>query len=202
MEARFDAHFAALRRHRLDAGSWVDFAPEWLHGADGLYDEVADALPWRQHVVTMYGRRLPEPRLSCWFTLGDMAGSSKLPPVAAEMATVLGRRYGVEFDSVGCNWYRTGEDSVAWHADTRGPPVVDPTIAIVSLGSRRPFRLRPRPAGRTARSSTPRPLTLEPGAGDLLVMGGSCQREWEHSVPKSRGAGPRISITFRHSGNR
>lgn len=185
-----DASFAALTRRMLDATSWLDVAPGWLSGADELYDQLVASLPWRQHEVTMYGRRLPEPRLSAWWRPAD--GAVPLP-VLGQILSVLGARYAVVFDSIGFNWYRDGADSVAWHADTKGPPLVEPTIAIVAVGARRPFRLRRRGGGAA--------VTINSGAGDLLVMGGRCQHDWEHTVPKVRGGGPRISITFRHDGN-
>ena len=94
------------------------------------------------------------------------------------------------FDSIGCNYYRTGADSVAWHADRIRFYQEDPIVAIVSVGAPRPFLLRPRGGGRS------RSFLL--GQGDLLVMGGACQHDWEHTVPKVASAGPRISITYRH----
>jgi alkylated DNA repair dioxygenase AlkB len=106
------------------------------------------------------------------------------------MRARLSAHYGRRFDSVGVNLYRDGRDSVAWHADRIARTVDDPLVAIVSLGHPRRFLLRP-VGGRTA-------LTLSPQAGDLVVMGGSSQRTWQHTVPKSASAGPRISVTFRH----
>jgi alkylated DNA repair dioxygenase AlkB len=185
----FDATFGQLRRTELDATTWVDHAAGWLAGADGLFDELAAALPWRHKEVWMYGRLVPEPRRNWWWT----PAHGPVPvAVLDDVRRSLGDHYRVEFDSIGFNWYRDGNDSVAWHADTKGPPVVNPTIAIVSVGSRRPFRLRPKTGGRST--------LFNLGAGDLLVMGGACQHDWQHTVPKCRGAGPRISITYRHSG--
>lgn len=186
-----DAAFAALTRHQLDATTWIDHAPAWLAGADIVFDELVERLAWRQKDVTMYGRLLPEPRLSTWWSRRH----GPVPmPLLEEIRTALDGRYGVTFSSIGFNWYRTGDDSVAWHADTKGPPVQNPTIAIVSVGTPRPFRLRPRRGGRSR--------SFDLGAGDLLVMGGACQHDWEHCVPKTRHCrGPRISITYRHDGN-
>ena len=100
---------------------------------------------------------------------------------------------GVAFDRVWVNLYRDGQDSVAWHPDRNGRVHRDPLVATVSLGARRKFQLRPRGGGRIA-------LVLEPGCGDLVVMGGACQHDWEHCVPKTaRAVGPRMSVTIRHS---
>jgi alkylated DNA repair dioxygenase AlkB len=193
-EPAADRGFSTMRRLALDERSWVDHAPRWLSGSDVVFDRLADVIAWRQRQVVMWGRPLDEPRLSGWWTPVD--GPEPVPALA-EMRRVLSARYGVAFSSVGFNWYRDGNDSVAWHADRKGPRVVDPTIAIVSVGDPRPFRLRPMPGGPAVGAPT---RVFDLGHGDLLVMGGSCQHEWEHVVPKSRGAGPRISITFRHDG--
>jgi alkylated DNA repair dioxygenase AlkB len=188
-DAGVDATFAGLQRRRLAHRCWLDFAPVWLSGADDTFAILVDTLDWRQRTVTMYDRRLPEPRLTSWWTAE--AGHEPLP-VLGEARRTLGSRYGVEFDTIGFNWYRDGNDSVAWHGDLRGPKMPEATIAIVSVGARRPFRLRPRSGGPS--------ISYNVGHGDLLVMGGACQHQWQHCVPKVRGAGPRISITFRHSG--
>ena len=93
--------------------------------------------------------------------------------------------------TAGCCYYRDGHDSVAWHGDRIGRGrASDTMVAIVSFGSPRNLMLRPRAGGESLRF----PL----GHGDLIVMGGSCQRTWEHAVPKTaRPVGPRISVQFR-----
>ena len=107
------------------------------------------------------------------------------------------------FRTAGLCLYRDGRDSVAWHGDTIGRGKTEDTmVAIVSLGTPRPLLLRPvKGAGEVGGGS--RPLRFEVGHGDLLVMGGSCQRTWEHAVPKtSQPVGPRISVQFRPRGVR
>lgn len=182
-----DETFAGLVRHDLGARSWIDHAPGWLIGHETVFDQLTEQLAWRQRGVTMYQQRLLEPRLTAWWT--PAAGPEPVP-VLATMRALLADRYGEAFDSIGCNWYRHGDDSVAWHGDRHRHTVVDPLVAIVSVGAPRLFRLRPRGGGRS--------LGFDLGLGDLLVMGGACQHDWEHSVPKLRHAGPRISITYRH----
>ena len=107
------------------------------------------------------------------------------------MARLIGARYGVQLTQVGVNLYRDGSDSVAWHGDRVARELPEAVVALVSLGALRPFRLRPTGGGPSH--------AFLPGPGDLLVMGGSCQRTWQHSVPKVRAAGPRISVQFRHA---
>ena len=180
---------AEISRTALDATTWVDAAPGWITGADDLFSELVDRLAWRQRRgIPMYDRVVDEPRLTSWWRADG--GDPEPLPILAEVRSVLSGRYGVEFDSIGCNLYRDGTDSVAWHGDRHRHHVVDPIVAIVSVGAARPFKLRPRGGG-PAR-------TWELGRGDLFVMGGACQHDWEHCVPKVRHAEPRLSITFRH----
>jgi alkylated DNA repair dioxygenase AlkB len=136
----------------------------------------------------MYDRVVPEPRLTHRWRLDDGPGP---PAELCEMARVLSERYGVAFTQVGVNLYRDGADSVAWHGDRVARDLPEAIVALVSLGAVRPFRLRPTGGGAS--------IAYLPGPGDLLVMGGSCQRTWQHSVPKTRSVGPRISIQFRHA---
>ena len=112
-----------------------------------------------------------------------------LSPHCAGRAPSLAARYGVRFDILGLNLYRGGADSVAWHGDRVGRRRSHTVVAIVSLGAPRRFLLRPVGGGPS--------LRLTPASGDLLVLGGTCQRTWQHSVPKCASAGPRISVMFR-----
>ena len=182
-----DPTFAGLRRLPLDESSWIDHLPRWLSGSDHVFAEMVARLPWRQRTVPMYERLVREPRLVWWWSEGDPPPPL---PVLDELRRALTLRYDRSFDSIGCNYYRTGADSVAWHGDRLRHTQVDPVVAIVSVGAPRPFQLRPRGGGSS--------LSFLLGQGDLLVMGGAAQHDWEHSVPKVAVAGPRISVTFRH----
>jgi alkylated DNA repair dioxygenase AlkB len=182
---------ATVVREVLDDRCWVDRGSGWLGGGDELLGELAEALPWNQGRRLMWGNWVDEPRL----TSGAGLHLPNAPTVLRSMACALSERYGVEFDSCFCNYYRGGSDSVAWHADRDGRTQIDPLVAIVSLGGPRQFAMRPKdPLVR--RGTRARLWTLH--SGDLLVMGGSCQHEWEHSIPKVRHAPPRMSVTFRH----
>ncbi|MGD9704157.1 MAG: alpha-ketoglutarate-dependent dioxygenase AlkB [Acidimicrobiia bacterium] len=188
-EPAADPAFRGAERLELDESSWLEHCPNWLGGSDLVFAELVARLPWRQREVVMYDRLLPEPRLTCWWSSDD--GRSEPLPVLADMRAQLTERYDRAFDSIGCNFYRDGHDSVAWHGD-RVRHLADPVVAIVSVGAPRAFLLRPRGGGSS------RGFML--GQGDLLVMGGDCQIAWEHAVPKVAAAGPRISVTFRHGG--
>jgi alkylated DNA repair dioxygenase AlkB len=184
-----DPGFAGLTRRVLSPDAWIDHCPGWVRGADALFDELLAGTPWRGREVRMYDRVVAEPRVTHRWHLG--AGEAVPPPPALlDMAAALGERYGVAFTQIGANLYRDGADSVAWHGDRVARELPEAIVALVSLGEPRPFKLRPKGGGTS--------IALLPDRGDLLVMGGSCQRSWDHAVPKVRRAGPRMSVQFRH----
>ena len=187
-EVSFDESFSALERVHLDPTSWVDYAPGWVSGSDELFAEVLEGRDWKQRERHMYDKKVREPRLTApWIA---RSGETLEPPVIDDMRGALSERYGVEFDSVGFNLYRDGQDSVAWHADKIRPEIEEPIVVLVSLGAPRRLLMRPIGGGKS------KPFLL--GRGDLLVTGGKSQKTWEHSVPKVAKAGPRISLAFRH----
>jgi alkylated DNA repair dioxygenase AlkB len=178
-------------RTDLGRGAWVDRRPGWIGGADTLFERLAETVPWREERRHMYDRVVDVPRLLCFYGEGET-----LPdPMLDEARQALNEHYAAElgegFVTAGLCLYRDGRDSVAWHGDRTGRSSKEDTIvAIVSLGEPRSFLMRRRGGGQTLRH--------EVGHGDLLVMGGSCQRTWEHAVPKTaKPVGPRISVQFR-----
>ena len=188
---------AALTRHPLSRGAWVDHLPGWVRGSDGVFDTLLHQVEWRAERREMYDREVDVPRLLAFYSEG-----TELPsPLLTQARETLSRHYAAElgepFRTAGLCLYRDGRDSVAWHGDTIGRSRTEDTmVAIIVLGSPRALLLRPRDAGGAA-------LRHDLGHGDLLVMGGSCQRTWEHAVPKTaRAVGPRISVQFRPRGVR
>jgi len=173
-----------LRRLVLTAGAWVDHLPAWLEGHEALFDELRRATRWAHQRRRMYERIVDVPRL-----VADLPEDGPGHPVLEQAADALSRHYGLALARISLAYYRDGRDSVAWHGDRLGPLVDDTVVAILSLGEPRRFLLRPA-AGGTSRA-------FELGWGDLLVMGGSCQRTWQHAVPKATQAGPRMSVQFR-----
>jgi alkylated DNA repair dioxygenase AlkB len=170
-----------LRRHVLTAGAWVDVLPGWVHGSDRVFETLMSGVD--------------VPRLLRWY-----GGDETLPhPLLTEAKERLSAHYaeelGEDFVTAGMCLYRDGRDSVAWHGDTIGRSAhVDTMVAIVSFGSPRSLMLRPRAGGHDT-------LRFPLGHGDLIVMGGSCQRTWEHAIPKTaKPVGPRISVQFRPVG--
>jgi alkylated DNA repair dioxygenase AlkB len=187
-DPEIDDTFSAAARIALDETAWIEHASEWVAGSDRLFADLLETTEWGRRTRHMYDRKVEEPRLTS--TWQAESGEPLEPPILERMRAALSTRYGVTFDSVGLNLYRDGADSVAWHGDRIAKAIPDPIVALVSVGEPRRFLVRPK-GGKAARK-------FMLGRGDLLVMGGSSQRTWEHAVPKVAQAGPRISIAFRH----
>jgi alkylated DNA repair dioxygenase AlkB len=186
----------AVRRTPLDHGAWVDLRPGWLAGSGAVFGRLLRAVPWRAEKRHMYDKMVDVPRLLCFYDEGAPLPDPALAAALGALNAHYGPELGEPFRTAGLCLYRDGRDSVAWHGDTIGRGKREDTmVAILSLGTPRALLLRPRSGGPSRR--------YELGHGDLLVMGGSCQRTWEHAVPKtSRAAGPRISVQFRPRGVR
>lgn len=180
-----------VERRTLSHGAWVDVRPGWVRGSDTVFECLRSDVPWRAERRTMYDRVVDVPRLVHTYLKND-----GLPHhVLTEARETLSRHYLAElkepFVTAGLCYYRDGNDSVAWHGDNLGRGRNEDTmVAIVSFGSPRRLSLRPRGGGDQ--------IGFTLGHGDLVVMGGSCQRTWEHAILKtSRAVGPRISVQFR-----
>ena len=186
----------SIRRTTLSHGAWIDVLTGWLIGADTLFERLRTQVPWRAERRHMYDRVVTVPRLLSFYD-----EHQPLPdPILYDARTALTGHYAAElgepFRTAGLCYYRDGRDSVAWHGDTIGRGSTEDTmVAIISIGAPRALLLRPRAGGEAIRHAL--------GHGDLIVMGGSCQRTWEHAIPKTaRPVGPRISIQFRPRGVR
>jgi alkylated DNA repair dioxygenase AlkB len=186
----------SVRRRALAHGAWLDSRPGWLAGADELFGRLLAAVPWRAERRLMYDRVVAVPRLLSFYGEGEPLPDPALTAARAALDRHYRPELGESLCTAGLCLYRDGRDSVAWHGDTIGRGSTEDTVvAIVSLGAPRALLLRPRGGGPA--------LRYDLGHGDLLVMGGSCQRSWEHAVPKTaRATGPRISVQFRPRGVR
>ena len=186
----------SVRRTELGHGAWLDVRPSLLAGADALFDRLVQVVPWHAERRQMYERIVDVPRLLCFYGEGHALPDPALDAAKSVLDAHYADELGEPFVTAGLCLYRDGRDSVAWHGDTIGRGRSEDTmVAIVSIGAPRTLALRPRGGGPT--------LRYEPGHGDLIVMGGSCQRTWEHAVPKTaRRVGQRISIQFRTRGVR
>jgi alkylated DNA repair dioxygenase AlkB len=186
----------AVRRVPLTRGAWVDLRPGWLAGSGAVFGALVETVPWRAERRHMYDRVVNVPRLLCFYGEDAALPHPALTAARDALSTHYRTELGEPFRTAGLCLYRDGRDSVAWHGDTTGRGSREDTmVAILSLGAPRALLLRPRGGGAS--------LRYEIGHGDLLVMGGSCQRTWEHAVPKTaRVVGPRISVQFRPQGVR
>jgi alkylated DNA repair dioxygenase AlkB len=181
---RCDPAFRGLQRIDLGAGAWIDHVREWVQGQETLLDALWTTTRWQAHRRRMYDRIVDVPRL-----VASWPDDGRGHPLILEMAAALSARYGRPLPGISFAAYRDGRDSVAFHGDRLGPARDDAIVAIVALGARRRFLLRPVEGGRSR--------ALDFGGGDLLVMGGTCQRTWQHGVPKSAHGDLRISVQFR-----
>ena len=179
-----------VRRSELSHGAWIDVARNWIPGADAVFERLVGAVPWRAERRQMYDRVVDVPRLVHTYGVGEDLPHPALTQARERLSEHYRDELGEPFVTAGCCYYRDGRDSVAWHGDRIGRGrSQDTMVAIVSFGDPRKLVLRPRGGGGS--------VAVTMGHGDLVVMGGSCQRTWEHAVPKTAHAGPRISVQFR-----
>jgi alkylated DNA repair dioxygenase AlkB len=178
--------------------------PAFLGGAaaDRLMLQLRQELPWRRDRVQVFGRAHPIPRLHSWHGDGGAryrwSGLTQAPqawtPALTELRDQLEAHLDCRFNSVLANLYRDGRDHMGWHADNEPELGPAPVIASISVGAERDFMLRYRGPGEpvdTSRIALPH--------GSLLVMQGSTQQYWQHSLPRRlRVAEPRINLTFRN----
>jgi alkylated DNA repair dioxygenase AlkB len=176
---------ARIERIRLSDEAWIDITRDLLHGADDVFALLAGTVEWKQGRRKMWDHYYDDPRLSRWYRRED---GDPHPALAATRAHIE-HHYRVPLRGVGLNYYRDGRDSVAPHSDRELRELDDTIVAILTLGGRRPFLVRPKGGGRS--------IDLSPGSGDLLVMGGACQRDFEHGIPKVARCDPRISASWR-----
>jgi alkylated DNA repair dioxygenase AlkB len=178
------AALARIERVALDESAWVEYLPGWVTGHEALFTDLLATTAWRAERRPMYERVVDVPRL-----LASLPEDGPGHPVLEQIRQSLDARYTTEFTRLSLGYYRDGQDSVAWHGDTTARDLPQAVVATVSLGEPRRFLLRPRDGGRA------RAFAL--GWGDLIVMGGACQRTWRHAVPKVSHAGPRIAVMYR-----
>lgn len=183
-----------VRRTTLTQGAWVDVMPGWLTGSDELFLRLQAEVPWRAENREMYDRVVDVPRLLSFYG----ADETWPDPLLGEAREALSDHYeaelGERFATAGLCYYRDGRDSVAWHGDRIGRGrSANTMVAIISLGAARRLSLRPRGGGDQ--------IGFSLGHGDLVVMGGTCQRTWDHAILKTaRPVGPRISVQLRPRG--
>lgn len=183
-EPSIDGDFRKMRRIQLDPTAWMDHCPGWVEGHQQLLDVLSANTRWQHQTMEIYDRTVEVPRL-----VAGLPEDGPGHPLLPRMITALDRRYDVSFTRIGLALYRDGNDSVAWHGDRVARELPEAIVATVSLGEPRKFLVRPAEGGKA--------LSFALGWGDLIVMGGACQRTWRHSVPKVARAQPRLTVMFR-----
>lgn len=198
-ELEIDRSAPVERTELGDGTSWCELTRGLVRRPDEVIEELLRDVQWGQGEVWRYDRFVEERRLGAWI---DPAAA----PVALRQCGLhLESRHRVRFDGASAIWYRDGGDFQGLHADREMRWLDDTLIAIVVLGEARPFVLRPRRSGaggspdRTPAGHGAHDVVLHPGHGDLLVMGGRCQRDWVHGVPAVGSAAARVSVTWRWS---
>jgi alkylated DNA repair dioxygenase AlkB len=181
-QATFDPEFRAMSRSDLGLGAWIDRAPNWVANDVALFAQLQRELEWRSETRPMYTRVVAVPRL---------LASVEPRGVIEAIRIALSRRYGEDFVRVSAALYRDGRDSVAFHGDTTARDMNEAIVATVSLGGARKFLIKPTAGGGSR--------AFQLGGGDLVVMGGTCQRTHRHAIPKVAAAEPRIAVMFRPS---
>ena len=181
-----DTSFASLERTSLADGAWVEYGQGFLRGHETLMQELLATVRFREESRVMYERTVAVPRL-----VASLPGDGPVPAVLEQARAALEARYRERFDRLSLGYYRTGQDSVAWHGDYIARALPTATVATISLGEPRNFLLRPKGGGSSR--------CLRLGWGDLVVMGGTCQRTWQHAVPKVKRAAARLAVMFRRT---
>jgi alkylated DNA repair dioxygenase AlkB len=183
----FDASFSTARRVQLDPHSWVEHVPGWLAAHEQLKEELLEQAAWAQHDRWMINRFVREPRLTATYPV-----LAEAPILLRQIGEALTNQYGVTYDGLWLNWYRDHRDSTSWHGDWPSCKRDSCVVPVLSLGAPRHFLIRPRTGGRST--------SFTPEGGDLIIMGGQCQKDWLHAVPKqARPASLRLSVNFMSS---
>lgn len=191
-----------FERTWLDETTWVDRAKEFVVGADEVYAHLTETVPWQASLLWRYEKWVEEPRVGH----GYSRVASYPHPVFVDAQRKIQHHYNISFGGFALAYYRDGNDSQAFHRDRDMKFCEDTIIAIVTFGARRPWLLRQRTrADKWTADHGGAEYDLAPAGGELIVLGGRAQADWEHSVPKLAGAGPRagrISAQFRWTSGR
>ncbi|MGE0879384.1 MAG: alpha-ketoglutarate-dependent dioxygenase AlkB [Acidimicrobiia bacterium] len=188
-----------VERVDLDGTSWIDvvrgFVP--VDAAAATHAELLEGVAWQQGRVFRYEKWIDEPRLGGWQKFADEH------PVLHDAHVWLSRRYNVRFDGVALALYRNERDSVAFHRDRELRYLDNTVIAVLTFGATRPWLVKPITGGRRFDDDLSGAIDVRPASGDLLVMGGRCQQDWVHAVPKAQTrVAERISAQWRWTSGR
>jgi alkylated DNA repair dioxygenase AlkB len=160
--------------------------------SDVLLEKLIRETPWKQTTQKLWEKEYLTPRLTCWYGDTDrIAGTLPWTPDLQEIREKVEPLAGIRFNSVLLNYYRDGNDSVAWHSDKESIMGSQPVIASVSFGQVRSFDIR-----RKTDHAEKYSIMLEHGS--FLLMKSGLQEHWEHRIAKSaKVMKARINLTFR-----
>jgi alkylated DNA repair dioxygenase AlkB len=176
---------APVERIQLDDTSWVDVVRGFAHDTEQTFERLVREVDWQQHREIRGGRKVDDPRL---YGVLDPAEAER-DPTFRFTRLILDARYRVRLSGPSLVYYRDGRDSMGFHRDDEMRWVDKTIIAGLAFGATRPFQLVARAGG---------PITeIVMASGDLYVMGGRCQADWYHGVPKLPECGPKISAVWR-----
>jgi alkylated DNA repair dioxygenase AlkB len=201
IQTRAHLHSTSIGERIALRDAELHYIPAFYSTAESqqLMEQLCTTVPWQQETLNFGGRRVLVPRLQAWygdFTANYGYSGLQLRPlpwtsVLLDIKTKIEKRFDMSFNSVLLNYYRNGQDSVAWHSDNEAALGPDPLIASLSLGKERRFELKHRD-GLTSK------VNIELADGSLLLMGSGLQQYWFHQLPKqSWVTEPRLNLTFR-----
>lgn len=184
-EFTIDTSFRTAKRVELDEYSWVEIVPGWASGASVLFEQMLATVPWAEHERRMFNKVFLEPRMTAAYPdIRQISQEGLLQAMAA-----LSDHYGVTYDGLWMNLYRSGQDGTGWHRDYPSCRKLECIVPVLTLGASRKFLIKPIKGGNSQ--------TFIPSSGDLVVMGGRAQQDWVHCVPKEPGIpDARISVNF------
>jgi hypothetical protein len=176
---------APVERIQLDDWSWVDVVRQFAHDTEPVFERLVKEVRWSQNRQIRGGRKVDDPRLDGALSFEE----SEADPMFRFTRLILDARYRSRLSGPHLVFYRDGRDSMGFHRDDTLRYLDHTVIAGLALGATRPFCLVSRKGG---------PITeIVMAAGDLYVMGGRCQADWYHGVPKLNECGPKISAVWR-----
>jgi alkylated DNA repair dioxygenase AlkB len=179
----------------------LDYRPGLFDARQGDYllNRFIAETPWQQRVQHIYDKDILTPRLTAWYGDPEVYDYASLTqtkpnlwtPELLHIKNKVEELAKVKFNSVLLNYYRDGNDSVAWHSDRESVLGKNPVIASVSFGQVRSFDIRNKEDHQTRYS-----IRLEHGS--FLLMKAGLQEHWEHRIAKSvKPMKARINLTFR-----
>jgi alkylated DNA repair dioxygenase AlkB len=170
--------------HWLDDDSWITHIHGLVIGDDQLMRQLSTLRGWEQRRRWMYDRVVDEPRLT-----HEYRDLTTAPAFLVALANTFSDYCRVRYDGLWMNWYRDNRDSTSWHADRPANTPATAIVPVLSLGATRHFLIRPYGGGPST--------AFTPAGGDVLIMRGRCQRDWQHSIPKQqKPAKSRMSLNF------